>query len=63
MGNSDKRIERVRTKPIRVYLEDWITVDKIAGEDRPIKEGFREIMEEWEEYRDIEEYEEIKEEL
>ena len=54
MAPNNKRIERSRTKPVRIYLRDWIIVDEKAGEDRPIKEGFREIIQEWKEDRDIE---------
>lgn len=55
MGNSNKRYERDRTDTIRIYKEDWLTVDKVTGEDRPLKEGFHEIVEKYKEYENMEE--------
>ncbi len=57
MGNSNKRIDRNRTKALRVKMEDWMIVDKVAGSDRAMKEGFHEIIEEYLDYKDMDKIE------
>jgi hypothetical protein len=53
MGKN-KRYERNKTKAVRAYLQDWMLIDEVAGEDRPMKDGLHEIVEGYKEYKEIE---------
>lgn len=55
MGNSNKRIQRNRTDHVRIYKKDWLIVDEVAGEDRPMKDGFHDIIEGYKEFRGMKE--------
>lgn len=53
-NKTESRTQRDRTKTMRVELEDWLYIDRLAGEGTPLRKAVSELVKIHKEYGDME---------